>query len=331
MMARYGPAEGGETQPLPLAADGSSNNRSQLQSEFSILLHTILNGTTPEEEYPSLFTQNIGMILDVISMDGGLRIEGMIQKFIQEDLQRGSYKNSINGGDDDVGEGNTISSTGDRMDQISEAVNLILSFAETFVEETKSMDDVYKRLLRTIFESIVPATANSQTTSPGSSSTSVNNVAASSSVSVTTMENQLDNLLSHEKEAFTPGFLRHIEGECERISSQKTISPETAKMLQIVRLVQTRVLEELGKGIGEAAIVLGQLLGYDDESERMAVLDAGLAVRGLGFAHELVALTEEALEGFIAVDDGVDPELVKSVEAMDKRIRSFIEKKEAFQ
>merc|ERR1712194_990825 len=143
------------------------------------------------------------------------------------------------------------------------------------------------------------------------------------------MENQLDDLLSQEKEAFTPGFLRHVEGECERISSLKTLSPESAKMLQILRLIQTRVLEELGKGIGEGAIVLGQLLGYDDEAERMAVLDAGLAVRGLEFAREMSALTAEAREGFKAVaasngNGGVDPELVKSVEAVDVRLRSII-------
>lgn len=318
---------------MPLTANGNStdsngNNRSQLKSEFSTLLHTILNGTTPEEEYPSLFTNNIGMILNVMSMDGGMRMEGMIQEIIRDDLLSGSYKNNIEDGGDNV-------SNGDRMDQISEAINLILSFAETFVEETKSMDDVYKRLLRKIFQSIAPSTANSQTTNSGSSSASVNNAVASSSSS-TTMENQLDDLLSQEKEAFTPGFLRHVEGECERISSLKTLSPESAKMLQILRLIQTRVLEELGKGIGEGAIVLGQLLGYDDEAERMAVLDAGLAVRGLEFAHELVALTGEALEGFKAVvasdgSEAVDPELVKSVEAMDERIRAFIEKNEAFQ
>lgn len=229
---------------MPLTANGNStdsngNNRSQLKSEFSTLLHTILNGTTPEEEYPSLFTNNIGMILNVMSMDGGMRMEGMIQEIIRDDLLSGSYKNNIEDGGDNV-------SNGDRMDQISEAINLILSFAETFVEETKSMDDVYKRLLRKIFQSIAPSTANSQTTNSGSSSASVNNAVASSSSS-TTMENQLDDLLSQEKEAFTPGFLRHVEGECERISSLKTLSPESAKMLQILRLIQTRVLEELGK------------------------------------------------------------------------------------
>jgi len=91
------------------------------------------------------------------------------------------------------------------------------------------------------------------------------------------------------------------------------------------------------QGIGEGAIVLGQLLGYDNTAERMAVLDAGLAVRGVEFAHELLALTEEALEGFKAVmlengEEGgnavVDPELVKTVLEIDGRIKCFIGKKD---
>ncbi len=80
------------------------------------------------------------------------------------------------------------------------------------------------------------------------------------------------------------------------------------------------------KGIGEGAIVLGQLLGYDDRAERLAVLDAGLAVRGIDFAYELAALTEEALDGFKSVTGGADPSLVKTIQEIDDRIRSFIEK-----
>jgi len=107
-------------------------------------------------------------------------------------------------------------------------------------------------------------------------------------------------------------------------------------MLEILHVIQTRILEELGKSIGEGAIVLGQLLGYDDKAERLAVLDAGLAVRGVEFARELKGLTNEALEGFEAVQQqqqdggggGVDPELVKSVEEMDERIQLFIDKLE---
>ena len=77
-------------------------------------------------------------------------------------------------------------------------------------------------------------------------------------------------------------------------------------------------------------------MGYENKAERLAVLDAGLAVRGVEFARELKGLTCEALEGFEAVqqqqggsgDGGVDPELVKSVEEMDERIQLFIDKSE---
>jgi hypothetical protein len=107
------------------------------------------------------------------------------------------------------------------------------------------MDDVYKQLLGKIFQSIAPGASD------GSSSGST----PSQSTSSANMENQLDNLLSSEKAAFTPGFLRHVEGECFRIASLSTMSPESVKMLQILRLIQTRVLEELGKASTFTAIL----------------------------------------------------------------------------
>jgi hypothetical protein len=92
------------------------------------------------------------------------------------------------------------------------------------------------------------------------------------------------------------------------------------------------------KDIGEGAIVLGQLLGYDDDSERAAVLDAGLAVRGAGFARELARLAREALGDFRAMTSSpssavvaaaVDPELVRRVESIDARLRTYVGGEEA--
>lgn len=71
--------------------------------------------------------------------------------------------------------------------------------------------------------------------------------------------------------------------------------------------------------------MLGQLLGYDNKAERLAVLDASLTVRGVEFAVDLSKLTHEALEGFKSVKD-VDPGLVKTVEEIDERIGLFMEK-----
>lgn len=83
--------------------------------------------------------------------------------------------------------------------------------------------------------------------------------------------------------------------------------------------------------IGEEALVLGQLLGYDDARERLAVLDAGLTVRGLDFAKRMAALTKEALEGFTRVPCGADPDLVERVSQIDVRLRKFIEQQRTLQ
>ena len=102
------------------------------------------------------------------------------------------------------------------------------------------------------------------------------------------------------------------------------MTPESVRLLEIIRVIQTRVLEELGKDLGEAAQVLGQLIGYDTKAERLAVLEAGLTVRGPDFAKELMALTEEALEGFERVPEKVDPGLVECIQEIDGRLKTFV-------
>lgn len=227
MMARYGPRDDDPQTTTSTTSNTEMNNK--LKSEFTSLLHTIINATTPEEEYPSLFTQNIEMILNVIgSTSTNEEGESLLEVIVQEDVQ--SHSNDDN------------DSSSKRLDQISEAVNLILSFVQTFFEQTKSIDNDYKQLLGKIFTSIAPNGGASALNDEGPSQKP-----AASAAGASAMENQLDNLLSSEQEAFTPGFLRHVEGECGRIASLKVISPESAKMLQILRLIQTRVLEELGK------------------------------------------------------------------------------------
>lgn len=263
----------------------SNNNPHNTKAEFTSLLNAVAASDKPEE-LPSLLATNIEMILSAMNT------EGLIEQVIQEDIQKQI--------------GNV-----ERLDELSSAVNVIINFVETFVEEAQSMEGVYKKLMGKIFKVITP---NNELEGGGTESAAAVGEAA------------LEELLANETEAFTPGFLRHVDGECNRIATLPTLSPESVKMLEILRVIQARILEELGKGIGEGAVVLGQLLGYDEKAERLAVLDAGLAVRGVDFAHELKGLTSEALEGFKAVQGGVDPGLVKSVEEIDERIQQFIEK-----
>jgi hypothetical protein len=181
-------------------------------------------------------------------------------------------------------------------------VDTILTFAETFVEQASEIDMKHKKLLGSIIKTMTSKS-----------------------------EDALDELMEAEKNNFSAGFLRHIEGECDRIVGAPRASPDSAKLLELLRIIQTRVLEELGSDMGEATLVLGQLMGYDDKDELLGVLDAGLTVQGREFALEMAVLTEEALKGFQSVHDGVDPELVERVKTVDLRLKDYLEETNQFQ
>jgi hypothetical protein len=137
--------------------------------------------------------------------------------------------------------------------------------------------------------------------------------------------------MEQERDNFTPGFVRHLEGECDRIANAPQMTPESARLLELIRVIQARVLEEIGKGLGEAALVLGQLMGYESNDELLGVLEAGLTVRGRDFGVEMKQHTEEALDGFKKVPGGVDPELVDKVTLVDKRLQEFLDETNEFQ
>jgi len=190
----------------------------------------------------------------------------------------------------------------DELLEVNSACDYILFFVETFCQEAKSMDDNYKSLLGKILQSI-----------SGDSSSRVR-------------EEQLDQLLTDHVDKFTPGFLRHVENECRRIATAPAMSPESAKLLETLQMIHVRIMEELGKELGQGALVLGQLVGYDNEYERLAVLEAGLTVRGNKFASELQDLTKEALDGFDRIPDGhVDSDLVARVRGIHNRVGSFLQ------
>lgn len=193
------------------------------------------------------------------------------------------------------------------MAQLEQAIDLTLSFAQDFVDTASSLDKQNKQLLgkilRTMSNKAVPARQR---------------------------EEDLNALFTAQRDNFTAGFLRHLQGACEQ-AAQST-APDAARTLEMLRVIQTRVLEEVGQDLGQGAVVLGQLIGYDDDAERNAVLEAGLMVRGVDFALELQALTTEALDGLARVPgQGADPELVRMVESIDQRIQTFLEKEQPFQ
>lgn len=279
--ARYGPP----LEDLEKFQNNNNDEEEYLQSlgtEFRQLLDKVLNASKVEH-IPSLLTKHTEVIL---KMQGDFAVQ-TIQGILEETHKKG--------GDAEV-------------ERVSEAIEMVLSFAEDFVGHSQTLDQHNKELLGKIMRTM---------TQEGGSDRD--------------REEQLDEFIAKERDQFTRGFLRHLDGECERLASARKVTKESTRMKEILLIIKTRIVEELGKDLGEGALVLGQLVAYEDKQERMAVLDAGLTVRGIEFAVELGDLTDEALQGFQSVPGGADPTLIQRVEEIDERVKAFIAKNNNFQ
>jgi len=259
---------------------------------FRSLVDQLVDASDPDL-LPGIMTKNVDLLLGMRGFEGNNLIKAEIERA---------------GSDGDE----------EKAERVEAAIDYALTFAEGFVDEAVKVDSANKALLGKI---VMAMGARREDAGEGGDGPAPGRAE----------EYALDELLERERENFTPGFLRHLEGECARIEGAPTTTPQSARLLHTLRLLRIRVLEELGKDLGEGAQVLGQLLGYDDRGERMAVLDAGLQVRGPEFAKELAALTGEALEEFPKVPGGADPGLVRIVEEVDERIKQFIEAEAPFQ
>jgi len=200
------------------------------------------------------------------------------------------------------------------QEKVMAIIEYISSFMEEFVEETVAMDKDYKELLGKILK--IMCGENTDDDNDDIYKIKVKKSASS-------REEELDDFMASN--TFTPGFLRHLEGECERIENAPRTTSESLRLLQVLRTIRIRVIEELGTSLGEGASVLGQLLAYDDAKERLAVLQTGLELRGIDFALEMLKLTEEALGQMKTLDPtAVDPDLVARLKAINIGIQTFV-------
>lgn len=276
-LPKYGPSSSDHDHVPPSKSSDVAKFEGQ-RTEFRQLVDQIMSVKDPNH-IPSFLTKKIPLVLDIMS-DGESGVQ-IVQDILADTVRK---------------EGEAAG------EQVSEAIDIIFSFAEGFVEEAVGIDAYNKELLGKILRAI-----------------------SDQNVTEREREDTLDRILSQEN--LTAGFLRHLEGECERISNAPRITKESSRLLQMLRIIQARVVEELGGDLGEAAQVLGQLVGYDDLAECLAVLDAGLTVRGVSFASDMKALTAEALEGFSKLPGGADSGLVERVQAIDTRLGRYLESK----
>mmetsp|Transcript_16436 Transcript_16436/g.33887 ORF Transcript_16436/g.33887 Transcript_16436/m.33887 type:complete len:324 (-) Transcript_16436:902-1873(-) len=269
------------------------------KSEFQGLVNEVMTISQPEL-VPRILANNIQLIMGLQGEEGAQIISSILEDSKDEN-DDSSYSQTL------------------------QSVEMVLGFAEDFVQQAQEMDANNKLLLGKIMKAMVTS-ENNQSVSGGEGRILENAVDDASS-----RERALDQVLKEEKKNFSAGFLKHLEGECNRISRQKTMTPESSRMLEILLMIQTRVLEEVGQDLGEAALVLGQLMGYDKDEELLGVLDAGLTVRGNEFALEMASLTGEALDGFSRVPGGADPGLVEKVRFIDRRLQEFLNETNEFQ
>jgi hypothetical protein len=274
--ARYGPVDDECTPTEQSTVVDSDSEAFRQEAALRQLLEKVLTVKDPTH-IPSLLSKNLELIL-ALSQGSGAQIIDNILRETEASQDEESAKS------------------------IAEAIDLVVTFAEDFVEETIRMDSQNKNLLGSIIM-----------------------VVSDKDKTASAREQALDELLEREKSRITAGFLRHLEGECQRIATAPKMTTESTRLLQILRMIQTRVLEEAGSGLGEAAQVLGQLIGYQSAAERLAVLEAGLTVRGPAFARQLLEMTEEALDGFTRVVGGADPDLVVCIEQIDQRLRTYLD------
>jgi hypothetical protein len=269
---------------------GSSINNEQQRMALRKLVTNILSVKDPKH-IPSILTKNIELILSCITTeDGAVLVESVIENILLEQPDA------------------TTATT------VLEAIDIIVSFGEDFVQNTSNVQQQNQILLGKIIKIIST-----------SLSTTIDNDDLNKRF--VSREEELDLLLQKERDQFTPGFLRHIENECQRISSAPSMTRESTRLLEVLRIIQTRVLEEIcSNELGETAQVLGQIIGYETKIERTAILDAGLTVRGNPFAKELFALTTEALNGFQTVIGGADPDLVVRVQQIHDHLQEFLAK-----
>ena len=301
---RYGPIDNendmldnkDEATPTPSSSIGMNDTNFKFNNERIALrqvVDSVLSVKDPQH-IPSILTKNIELILLCMTTeDGALLVEAVIEDILM-----------------DQPDANTATT-------VLEAIDIIMSFGEEFVQHTSQIEKQKQLLLGKIIKTIA-----------SSSPTSVNDkelLGVAGTTGGPSREEELDLLLENERPQFTPGFLRHIENECQRIAGAPSVTVESTRLLETLRIIQTRVLEEVcSQDLGEAAQVLGQIIGYDTKMERLAVLEAGLMVRGISFAEELLALTTEALIGFQNVMNGADPDLVNRVQQIHDRLQAYI-------
>ncbi|CAM9766091.1 unnamed protein product [Ectocarpus sp. 6 AP-2014] len=196
-----------------------------------------------------------------------------------------------------------------RVNTLRNAYEFIVSFLESMVESTVDVQKENQTLLRLIVE------------------------AAKTSPEV------FDKRMKTLQDRFTFEFVKYLDGEVERLEKvEKDMAEKKRKrkvpaekddmpmggdgneVLNVIRIVRTRVCAQLDLMMGEDVAVLTRMLSYDDRFMMRAALRTVLRDKSPKEIAAFGALVSKTLGDVVALGSGVDPVLRSKLSDMSEDI-----------
>lgn len=121
--------------------------------------------------------------------------------------------------------------------------------------------------------------------------------------------------------------MAHLSRQEKRLLSSPSATVETAKLLDMFKVIKVLVMDAQGRALsegGDVAVIVNQLLQYDDDEARVQVMRAGLEARDAEWKQQFFEKIEEVIgetEG-IRSDDG--REMRRRLETLQKNGNEFL-------
>jgi len=131
----------------------------------------------------------------------------------------------------------------DNLDEL--LVGHVIDFLEAFVENAADRDKGNKETLKDVLGVMTGKGKGGKVT-----------------------EEEVDEWMENNRGRFDACFLKHLDGEVRRVKKAKSTNPQNARTVEILNIIRVRVVEEAGRGLGEDAVVLEQVMSYESEEVR---------------------------------------------------------------
>ncbi|GMH47252.1 hypothetical protein TrVE_jg10038 [Triparma verrucosa] len=122
-------------------------------------------------------------------------------------------------------------------------------------------------------------------------------------------------------------FMAHLNRQEKRLLASPSATVETAKLLDMVKVVKVLSTEAVGRSLSEGsnvAVIMNQLLQYDSDSTRVQVMRAGLATRDDLWKEEFFKKIDEAIIETKGMESEDGKEMRRRLETMQNDNNEFL-------